>query len=389
MRGPSVVVIGAGVIGAAVAYFLTKERVRVTLLDATDVGGGTSSRCDGNVLAIDKEPGYDSLLALKSQELLAQIAPRLGPMEYRAPGSYLVCDGEDEVGPAQEWVEQQRAARLPFRFLNREALHRLLPDLAPDIPAGLYCRSDATLSPLLYVARLVAASRETGADVRPYTRVTGFRQEKGRVAGVTLEGGAEVPSDYTVVAAGIWSPPLVESIGLKLPIRPRKGQLLVSAKGPIFGTTKVMEFGYLMSKFGRERRASEEALRYGVALVYEPTESGNFLLGSSREFKGFDTTPDPAVNAAIARRAERFYPSMRHATVIRSYAGLRPWTPDHFPVVSLVEDCPGLVIAAGHEGDGVGLAAVTGAMVRDLILDRDPVVDPLPLSVSRFQDRVS
>jgi sarcosine oxidase subunit beta len=144
-----------------------------------------------------------------------------------------------------------------------------------------------------------------------------------------------------------------------------------------------MEFGYLMSKFGRPRKAPDDAERHGVALVYEPTASGNFLLGSSREFRGFDTDPDPVVNAAIIRRALRFYPGMRDATMIRSYAGLRPWTPDHFPVVSSVPSLPGLFVAAGHEGDGIGLAAVTGELTAALVLGRPAPIDPAPLRIDR------
>lgn len=384
MKGPSVIVVGAGVIGMAVAYHLSEAGARVLVLDRGDVGGGTSSRCDGNVLAIDKDPGYDGQLALRSQEILRDLAGRLGPMEYRAPGSYLICDNEEEVEPARAWVERQRAAGLPMRFLDRDAVHRLLPDVAQDVPAGLYCRSDATLNPLLYVHRLAEASRAAGADIRPHTPVLALVTQGGAVTGVRADQGT-FEADHVVVAAGVWSPRLLAPLGIGLPIEPRKGILLVSARGPLFGTAKVMEFGYLMSKFGRERHAPEDAQRHGVALVYEPTESSNFLLGSSREFQGFDTEPDPAVAAVIARRACRFYPGMRNATLIRTYAGLRPFTPDHFPVVSLVEEVPGLVLAAGHEGDGIGLAAVTGALVRDLILARSPAVDPGPLRWDRFR----
>jgi glycine/D-amino acid oxidase-like deaminating enzyme len=385
MAAPHVLVIGGGVIGAASAYYLSEAGVRVTVVERGDVGGGTSSRCDGNVLAIDKDPGYDGQLALKSQELLAELAGRLGPMEYRSPGSYLVCDGDDEVDAAREWVERQRASGLPFRFLDHAAIHRALPDLAPDIPAGLYCRSDATLNPLLYVARLIEAARARGAEVRAHTPVDRIETVGSRVTGVRLVGGERIEADAVVLAAGVWSPELAGPLDLALPIRPRKGHLLVSARGPIFGTVKVMEFGYLMSKFGRDRKAPADALRYGVALVYEPTMSGNFLLGSSREFQGFDITPNPDVVRAIARRAQRFYPAMARATIIRSYAGLRPWTPDHFPIVSGIASHPGLFLAAGHEGDGIGLAAVTGALVRDLVLERAPLVDPAPLSWDRFQ----
>lgn len=383
---PQVIVVGAGVIGSAAAYFLSQSGVSVTLIDQGDIGSGTSSRCDGNVLAIDKDPGFDSHLALVSQEILHDLASRLGPFEYRRPGSYLICDNEDEIPMAQRWVGAQKAEGLPFRFLDKEALHQHLPHVASDIPGGLYCGSDSTLNPLLYTQRLAAGAREAGTRALPHCRVEGVATQGGRVIGVELTGGERIAADVVVVAAGVWTPALVAPLGVEVPVKPRKGQLLVSGKGPLFGDAKVMEFGYLMSKFGRERIAPADVVEHGVALVYEPTTSHNFLLGSSREFGTWNTTPDAEVNRTIARRAMRFYPGMKEATIIRSYAGLRPWTPDHFPIVSWVEKVPGLLIAAGHEGDGIGLAAVTGHLVRDLIMDHTPPIDPTPLRWDRFHE---
>jgi glycine/D-amino acid oxidase-like deaminating enzyme len=380
---PQVTVIGAGVIGSACAYYLSQSGGLVTLVDQGDVGSGTSSRCDGNVLAIDKEPGYDSLMALTSQRLLHDLAGVLPPFEYRRPGSYLVCDNDDEAMAAWSWVEQQKEAGLPFWYLDEDAIHSHLPHLAPDVPAGLYCGSDSTLNPLLYTQRLVQAAQGSGCQVRVHQTVTEIVVNGGMVRGVRLDNEDVIAADVVVVAAGVWSPRLLRPLDVRLPIQPRKGHLLVSAKGPLFGDAKVMEFGYLMSKFGRERRAPQEALRYGVALVYEPTESHNFLLGSSRELGVWDTEPQWDVIQAIARRAMRFYPGMQQATLIRSYAGLRPWTPDHLPVVSRVSEIQGLVVAAGHEGDGIGLASVTGHLVCDLVLQRPPIIDPQPLRWDR------
>lgn len=389
MTMPQVIIVGAGVIGSACAYFLSQSGIFVTLIDQGDIGSGTSSRCDGNVLAIDKDPGFDSQMALVSQEILHDLADRMGPFEYRRPGSYLVCDNEEEIPLARRWVEAQQAEGLPFQFLDKEALHQHLPHVASDIPGGLYCGSDSTLNPLLYTQRLAAGAREFGARVLSRLPVAAVTISDGRVLGVELTTGERITADVVVVAAGVWTPALLAPLGVEVPVQPRKGQLLVSGKGPLFGDAKVMEFGYLMSKFGRERMAPPDVVEQGVALVYEPTTSHNFLLGSSREFGTWDTTPDGEVNRTIARRAMRFYPGMKEATIIRSYAGLRPWTPDHFPIVSWVEKVPGLLIAAGHEGDGIGLAAVTGHLVRALIMDHTPPIDPTPLRWERFFEEAS
>ena len=384
MRGPHVIIVGAGVIGSSSAYFLSDAGVRVTLIDRGEIGSGTSSRCDGNILAIDKDPGFDSQMARLSQETLHDLAQKLPSFEYRRPGSYLVCDNEGEVPLAQRWVEEQQEMGLPFKYLDSPAIHEHLPHIAPDVPGGLYCASDSTLNPFLYTQRLAQAARQNGAVIFPHRPVQSLAVQNGRVRGVEFEDGTLLAGDVVVVAAGVWTPALMEPLGIEVPVRPRKGQILVSGKGPLFGNAKVMEFGYLMSKFGRERVAPAAMQSHGVALVYEPTTSHNFLLGSSREFGTWDTTPDMRVDQLIAERALRFYPGMKEATIIRSYAGLRPWTPDHFPIISRVESVPGLILATGHEGDGIGLAAVTGLLVRDLASEQEPAIDVTRLAWNRF-----
>lgn len=383
-QSPRVVVVGAGVIGAAITFVLSRAGVPVTLVDRGPLGGGTSSRCDGNVLVIDKDPGYQGALAHLSQELLHAWAGELGEIEYRRPGSYLALAGDDEVEPARTWVADQRRGGLDFQYLEAAATHRAMPDLAADVPGSVYSPTDSTLNPLAYVAALVAKSRQRGAATRPHSPVAAIATSGGRAAGVQLEDGSTLAADVVVVAAGVWTPDLLEPLGVTVPIVPRRGHLVVTTKGPRFGDVKVMEFGYLMAKFGRERTVPADVDRYGVALVYEPTRAGNFILGSSREFAGFDTTPNPDVLRAIVRRALRFYPAMAEASVLRGFAGLRPWTPDHLPVVGWVPAVPGLLVAAGHEGDGIGLAAVTGQLVGDLIRQERPPLPMEALAVDRF-----
>lgn len=128
--------------------------------------------------------------------------------------------------------------------------------------------------------------------------------------------------------------------------------------------------------------------KYGVALVFEPTESQNFLIGSSREFVGFNTKINNEIIKCIANRAIRFYPKMADMMVIRTYAGLRPWTEDHLPIVSEVEGIPNYYIAAGHEGDGISLAAVTGKVIEEMLNEKETCIPIEPLRFSRFKERV-
>lgn len=179
-----------------------------------------------------------------------------------------------------------------------------------------------------------------------------------------------------------------QMLDVNVPIEPRKGHIIVASRQQHVGCRKVMEFGYLISKFGGKRKVDALTEKYGVALVFEPTESQNFLIGSSREFVGMHTRINNEVIKCIANRAIRFYPKMADMMVIRSYAGLRPWTEDHLPIISRVEHIPNYFIAAGHEGDGISLAAVTGKVIEELLNEKETIIPIEPLRLSRFTERV-
>src|SRR5699024_8675191 len=177
-----------------------------------------------------------------------------------------------------------------------------------------------------------------------------------------------------------------EMLDLKIPIEPRKGHILVGSRANPVMMRNVMEFGYLMNKFGRERIADPITEKHGVALVLEPTDSQNFLLGSSREFVGYDDQVDMNVVRTIASRALRFFPSMDDFNMIRTYTGFRPFTEDHLPIVSPVEEVPGFYIAAGHEGDGISMASVTGKLMEELMQGKEEtIVEADPLRFDRLQ----
>src|SRR5699024_4942081 len=167
-----------------------------------------------------------------------------------------------------------------------------------------------------------------------------------------------------------------EMLDINIPITPRKGHILVGSRQEPVMLRNVMEFGYLMNKFGRERIADEETAKHGVALVLEPTESQNFLIGSSRQFVGYDESIDIQVVQTIAKRALRFFPKMNDFKIIRAYTGFRPFTEDHLPIVSEVEQVPGYYIAAGHEGDGISLATVTGKLIEEMLSGKSETVMP-------------
>ncbi len=203
---------------------------------------------------------------------------------------------------------------------------------------------------------LLDAALRRGAVIDAGLAVTGLRLGAGgRVAAVTTTAG-DIGAEVVVCAAGVWSGEITRSVGVNLPIRPRKGEILVTSRVPGLLRHPLLESSYTAS-------VQSAAAATGVALVAEMTAGDTLLLGSTRQFAGFDRTVSTAALHAIAARAMRFLPALARASVIRGYAGLRPWSPDHMPLVGPVAAVPGLYLATGHEGAGICLAPVTGQMI--------------------------
>ncbi|MFY0217809.1 NAD(P)/FAD-dependent oxidoreductase [Bacillus cereus] len=388
MRHCDVLIIGGGIIGCSIAYYTSKYGRDVTIIEKGEFVSGTSSRCDGNILAIDKDPGFDSQMSLVSQKLVTDLSEELEhSFEYRAPGSILVCESDEEMEAAQQWVNRQQAAGLPFRMLDRQDIREESPFFADDLLGGLECATDSTVNPYLLAFSLLSEAQKFGAKAFKQTEVKSMEIETDGSFVVETTNGT-FTAKQVVNAAGVWAPKIGQMLNINIPIEPRKGHIIVASRQQHVGCRKVMEFGYLISKFGGKRKVDALTEKYGVALVFEPTESQNFLIGSSREFVGFHTRINNEVIKCIANRAIRFYPKMAGMMVIRSYAGLRPWTEDHLPIISRVEHIPNYFIAAGHEGDGISLAAVTGKVIEELLNEKETIIPIEPLRLSRFTERV-
>ncbi|MBJ7936873.1 NAD(P)/FAD-dependent oxidoreductase [Bacillus cereus] len=388
MRHCDVLIIGGGIIGCSIAYYTSKYGRDVTIIEKGEFVSGTSSRCDGNILAIDKDPGFDSQMSLVSQKLVTDLSGKLEhSFEYRAPGSILVCESDEEMEAAQQWVDRQKEAGLPFRMLDRQDIREESPFFADDLLGGLECATDSTVNPYLLAFSLLSEAQKFGAKAFKQTEVKSMKIETNGSFVVETTNGT-FTAKQVVNAAGVWAPKIGQMLNVNIPIEPRKGHIIVASRQQHVGWRKVMEFGYLISKFGGKRKVDALTEKYGVALVFEPTESQNFLIGSSREFVGFHTRINNEVIKCIANRAIRFYPKMADMMVIRSYAGLRPWTEDHLPIISRVEHIPNYFIAAGHEGDGISLAAVTGKVIEELLNEKETIIPIEPLRLSRFTERV-
>jgi glycine/D-amino acid oxidase-like deaminating enzyme len=369
-RGNDVVVIGGGIVGVACAFFLARAGARVHVLERSHLAAGASGACEGNVLAWDKEPQRELPLAIRSAELWEGLARELErDFEYDRKGSVVVAETEAELAASGELIDQLASQGVAGRPLDAAGLREEEPLCAPDLPGGALYPGDAQLEPRLATVALAEAARRLGASIELDAAVEGIERGRDGRATAVLTARGRVPAGAVVVAAGVWTPAVLASAGLSVPVKPRKGQILVLQRSPLRFRRKLSEAGYMAAV-----HTDDAALQ--VAMVVESTHSGTILVGSSREHTGLDRSVDLAVAGAIARRAARFFPALREARLLRVYAGLRPFSPDHAPIIGPFGDAVNVCVATGHEGAGIGLAPVTAELVTAWYTGATP---PLPL----------
>ncbi|UOF90974.1 FAD-binding oxidoreductase [Fodinisporobacter ferrooxydans] len=372
MKSFDVIVIGAGVIGSSVAYHLAKKGLEVALIEKGEVASGTSSRCDAVALICDKKPGIDTEIGYASIQLFKQLAREFSvDFEFTSRGSLYVCETEKELEIARDYVSQQVKDGYDMRMIDRNELQEIEPYLADDLAGGIWTEVDSSMNPYKLCYAFVEEGKKLGLKVYDYHAVQNITlDDKRRVKSVVTDRGT-FKTKRIVNCAGVWSPKIAEMVGVHIPIKPRKGMVLISEKTPLkVAKQKVHEFGYMLSKFEDihfKRNVSELVEKHNVAFTIEPTDANNFLVGGHRAFRGFDIQSEIEVMRAIAERAIRFLPVLKEINCIRAYAGVRPWVEDHLPIVSEVEEVPGFYIASGHEGDGISMSPITGRMVAQLI----------------------
>jgi glycine/D-amino acid oxidase-like deaminating enzyme len=392
MRSFDVIVIGAGVIGSSVAYHLVKKGLEVALIEKGGVASGTSSRCDAVALICDKKPGIDTEIGYASIQMFKQLAKEFSvDFEFSSRGSLYVCETEKELEIAGDYVSEQAKDGYDMRMVDRNELQEIEPYLADDLAGGIWTEVDSSMNPYKLCYAFVEEGKKLGLQVYDYHAVQNITlDDKGRVESVVTDRG-NFKTKRIVNCAGVRSPKIAEMVGVHIPIKPRKGMVLISEKTSLkVASQKVHEFGYMLSKFediNFKRNVSELVEKHNVAFTIEPTDANNYLVGGHRAFRGFDIRSEIEVMRAIAERAIRFLPILKELNCIRAYAGVRPWVEDHLPIVSEVEEVPGFYMASGHEGDGISMSPITGRMVAQLITGEPTDFNIDKLNYSRYKKK--
>ena len=374
-----VLIIGGGVIGASIAFYLTRRKVRVILVEKNGLASGTSGACDGLVLVQSKKTGVHLRLAMDSKKRFELLQDQLpAAIEYKNTGGLVVIETEAELKAMRLYVEENQKIGLDVSLLDARQARDLEPHLSDHVIGAAYSPLDSQVNPIALTHGLALGAKRLGAKLVTNTRVRDITVSDGRVQAIHTDQG-RFKAEILVNAAGAYAPEIGRMVNLRIPIKPRRGQILVTeAASPILSRC-IISARYIAAKFNPQLAKVE-----GEGISIEQTSRGNVLLGSTREFVGFDKSTTPEGLRKIASRTSKILPRIKQLRIIRAFAGLRPFTPDGLPILGPVEDIQGFIMAAGHEGDGIALAPITGELIAQMIVDGRTDIPITDFRLERF-----
>ncbi len=358
-------IIGGGIVGAACALYLAQRGVRPLVLEADFVGSDATSAGMGHLTVMDDSPAQFALSA-HSCKLWSDLGEKHGEQWEDDPcGTLWVAAEEDELALVASKAAFYRGQGLPVEELSAVELRRAEPELRADLSGGLLVPGDRVIYAPKAVRWLMDQAVSLGAEVREGTRVRSLEDRK-----VVCDSGP-VEADVVILAAGAQSSRMLPS----LPLEPRKGHLVITDRYPDFCRHQILELGYLQS--------AHEMSGESVAFNVQPRATQQVLIGSSRELVGWDKSVNRDVVSAMIERAVEYMPRLAALSVLRVWTGFRPATRDNLPFIGRWEPIDGLWIAAGHEGLGITTSLATGELLADLIVSRQPTLDPGPFDPMR------
>ena len=369
LESADVVVIGGGVIGTAAAYYLAQAGKRVTLVERRGIGQEASGANVGLVTLFsghsldEPDPGPVYELTRASIDAYVHLGDELGvDIEYEQSGGVMFAQTEEKLAVIRRAYEGYCARGVTVDWLDAQGVRECEPAFFSErILGGAFCPLNGQVNPLMLCRAFARGARRHGARIMLGVTVQNVYHGNGRVRAVRTSEG-DIPCEFVVNAAGAWAADIGEMMGQRLPVAPARGQILLTEPVPRF--------------IHRVLSGTEPSGRQ--------TRRGNVIIGSTVEDAGFDKRVTPDTITHFAQGVLPHFPRLARLSVIRSWAGLRPATPDHKPIIELSKELPGLCLAVGHSRRGICYAAGTGQAVAELITGRPPSLALDAFSLARF-----
>ena len=413
-----VVIVGGGIIGASTALFLAQKGIRAVVCEKGHIAGEQSSRNWGWCRKMGRDP-RELPLIIESLRLWQGMNEMVeAETGFRQSGIMYLAETQAELGQFEAWLEHARQYQLDTRVISATEARELMPGLTGNWTGALYTASDGKAEPQMATPAIAGAARRGGAAIVTQCAVRGIETAGGRVAATVTERG-RVTCNSVVLAGGAWSRLFCGNLGIELPqlkvlatvmrTQPLAGGPEISASGGLFGFRKRMDGGYTVATLGVRTidlvpdhfRLSFDYLpavrlhwkklrfRVGRRWIEEWRMKRRWGLDEASPFEAvrvLDPEPDQFVVERARTAAAAAFAVFRNAIVAESWGGMIDVMPDAIPVISAVENLPGLFIATGFSGHGFGIGPGAGKLVADMVAGDPTLVDPAPFRLSRFTD---
>jgi glycine/D-amino acid oxidase-like deaminating enzyme len=370
---PDVVVVGAGIVGAACAYELASHGLDVLVVDRAGVGGGVTAAGMGHLVVMDDSPAEFALSA-HSRALWLALAPRLDARHaFVRCGTLWVAADDEELALAQSRQHALAQQGIDCATLDAQQVREAEPALRQGLCGGMIVPDDAVVYAPAVAAWLLAQPVAGRITQRLETTVAAVERE-----GVRLADGSFIAAGAVLLANGLQAMTLLPA----LPLQAKKGHLLITDRYPGTIRHQILELGYIKSAHSRSGTS--------VAFNVQPRPTGQLLIGSSRQFDSVDPQVEPTVLARMLRRAVDYLPELANLNAIRAWTGFRPASTDGLPLIgpaaSFANDAthPATWLALGHEGLGVTTALGTAKLLAAQMLGLPPPFDARPYLPARY-----
>lgn len=361
-----VVVVGAGIVGAACAHEFARRGMRVVVVDRDVVGSGATAAGMGHIVVMDDSDAQFALTRY-SQRLWQELKSELPEtVEYEQCGTIWVAADDEELQLVSQKQDYYSKRNVPTEVIDAKRLKQLEPNLRDGLAGGLLVPEDGVLYPPCAALYLIQRAQELGATLRLGASAVRIVQQS-----VFLSDRSEISGEIIVNAIGANSPELTPGLDVK----PRKGHLVITDRYPGFVRHQLVELGYLKSAHSTGGDS--------VAFNVQPRKTGQVLIGSSRQYGADHKQVDQAILARMLQRAEEYLPALRTLSAIRTWTGFRAATPDKLPLIGPWPGDKSVFLATGHEGLGITTSLGTARILVDQITGARPEIPIEPYLPSR------
>ncbi len=362
-----VVIIGGGIVGAACAAECVRAGLRVAIVEANLIGGGATAAGMGHLVVMDDSEAQFALTRYSQLlwEELRDDLPR--EVEYDACGTIWVAADDEEMREVQRKQQFYSERGVAVEVLDAQSLAECEPNLRAGLLGGLRVPGDSVIYPPCGAQFFVDRAVEHGAQLflgKAVREITGD--------GVRLRDGSAISAGVVVNAAGSWSP----SLTARLNVKKRKGHLVITDRYPRFLRHQLVELGYLKSAHS----VSSDSVAFNI----QPRQTGQLLIGSSRQYDVDDSTVDVSLLSRMLSRALEYLPGLGKLSSLRAWTGFRAATPDKLPLIGPDGENERLYLATGHEGLGITTSLGTARLLVDQIMNRTPAIPVGPYLPSRM-----